>query len=174
MRYFRSMWAVALGAVLVAGAASAQVEAVSASRDWSILEAGQGEQKLCWIVSKPKNSTALRGGQTVQVNRGDIFLMVTVRPADDVKNEVSFLSGYPFKEGSSVKVTVGSNEFTMFTDGENAWAISPAEDDKLTAAFRAGAEARVQGESSRGTTTRDTFSLLGFSDALEEARKRCS
>lgn len=174
MRYLRSMWAVALGAVLAAGAASAQVEAVSASRDWSILEAGDGAQKVCWIVSKPKTSTASRGGQTVQVNRGDIFLMVAVRPADNVKNEVSFLSGYPFKEGSNVTVAVGSNEFTMFTDGENAWAASPSEDDKLTAAFRSGADARVQGESSRGTTTRDTFSLLGFTDALDEARKRCS
>ncbi len=147
---------------------------VDAKRDWSIFEAGQGASKVCWIVSQPKSTSASRGGQTVQVNRGDIFLMVAIRPADKVKNEVSFLGGYPFKEGSNVTVTVGSNNYTLFTNGENAWTQSGAEDDKITAAFRAGADARVVGELSRGTTTRDVFSLSGFSAALDAARQRCS
>jgi Invasion associated locus B (IalB) protein len=177
MRFFPETVAAGLGALLVtallAGAATAQSR-VDARRDWSIFEAGEGGQKVCWIASQPKTSTAERGGQTVQVNRGDIFLMIAIRPSDNVRNEVSFLAGYPFKEGSNVTVTVGSDEFTMFTDKENAWTSSGAEDDKITAAFRAGADARVTGESSRGTTTRDTFSLLGFTDALEAARERCS
>jgi hypothetical protein len=173
MEFFRMTIVAGVVAALAAGAAAAQ-ERVDAKRDWSIFEAGEGEQKVCWIVSQPKSSTAERGGQTVEVNRGDIFLMIAVRPADDVKNEVSFISGYPFDKGSNVTVTVGSDEFTMFTDGENAWTSSKADDDRLTAAFRGGADARVEGESSRGTTTRDTFSLMGFSDALDAARERCS
>jgi hypothetical protein len=100
--------------------------------------------------------------------------MVAVRPADNVRNEVSYLSGYPFKEGSNVTVTVGSNNYTLFTNGENAWTQSGAEDDQITAAFRAGSDARVVGESSRGTTTRDVFSLSGFTAALDAARQRCS
>jgi hypothetical protein len=147
---------------------------VDAKKDWSIFEAGQGASKVCWIVSQPKSSSASRGGQTVEVNRGDIFLMVAIRPGDNVKNEVSFLGGYPFKEGSNVTLTVGSNNYTLFTNGENAWTQSGAEDDTITAAFRAGSDARVVGESSRGTTTRDTFSLSGFTAALDAARQRCS
>ena len=147
---------------------------VDAKNDWSIFEAGEGASKVCWIVSQPKSSSATRGGQTVQVNRGDIFLMVAIRPGDNVRNEVSFLSGYPFKEGSNVTVTVGSTDYRLFTNGENAWTQSGAEDDQITAAFRAGADARVVGESSRGTTTRDVFSLSGFTAALESARERCS
>ncbi len=160
-------------AVLMAAPAVGQTR-VDAKRDWSIFEAGEGGSKVCWIVSQPKSTSATRGGQTVQVNRGDIFLMVAVRPADDVRNEVSYLSGYPFKEGSNVTVTVGSNNYTLFTNGENAWTQSGAEDDQITAAFRAGSEARVVGESSRGTTTRDVFSLSGFTAALDAARQRCS
>ncbi len=173
MRFFPGTVAVGLIAVLVAGAAAAQSR-VDARRDWSIFEAGQGAQKVCWVASQPKTSTAERGGQTVQVNRGDIYLMVAIRPSDKVKNEVSFLAGYPFKEGSNVTVKVGSNAFTMFTDKENAWTSSGDEDDKITSAFRAGTDARIDGESSRGTKTHDTFSLLGFTDALDAARKRCS
>lgn len=172
MKFFPNVVGIGLAAALTVGAASAQTR-VAAERDWSIFEAGEGAQKVCWIVSQPKSTTASRGGQTVQVNRGDIFLMIAVRPADQVKNEVSYLAGYPFREGSNVTVTVGSDNYTMFTDGENAWTSSPADDDRLAAAFRAGVDARVQGESSRGTTTRDTFSLSGFTAALDEARRRC-
>jgi hypothetical protein len=171
-----SIWrTVAAGvlAVLMAAPAVGQTR-VDAKRDWSIFEAGEGAQKVCWIVSQPKSSSATRGGQTVQVNRGDIFLMVAVRPADNVTNEVSYLSGYPFKEGSNVTVTVGSDNYTLFTNGENAWTQSGAEDDQITAAFRGGSEARVVGESSRGTTTRDVFSLSGFTAALDAARERCA
>ena len=173
MRFFPMTVAAAAAAALIAGTAAAQSR-VDAKRDWSIFEAGEGAQKVCWIVSKPKSSTAERGGQTVEVNRGDIYLMVSVRPADNVKNEVSYLAGYPFAEGSEVTVTVGSNNFTMFTDGENAWTSSQADDDRLAGAFRGGSDARVVGQSSRGTTTRDTFSLMGFTDALEAAQARCS
>ncbi len=167
------MIAAAVLAVSVAAPAIGQTR-VDAKRDWSIFEAGEGASKVCWIVSQPKSSSATRGGQTVQVNRGNIFLMVAIRPADNVRNEVSFLSGYPFKEGSNVTVTVGDKNYTLFTNGENAWSQSGAEDDQITSAFRAGADARIAGESSRGTTTRDVFSLSGFTAALDAARQRCS
>lgn len=160
-------------ATLIATAAFAQAR-VGVRDDWSIFEAGKGTQKVCWVVTKPKRWSAERGGKTVQVQRGDIYLMVSVRPADNVKNEVSYLSGYPFKEGSTVTIKVAGKDFTMFTDGENAWTSSKADDDRLAAAFRAGADAKVVGLSSRGTTTYDTFSLIGFTDALAAAQDRCS
>ena len=156
----------------ISGASHAQTR-VDAKKDWSVFEAGDGGQKVCWIVSQPTDKKALRGGKEVDVNRGDIFLMVAVRPSDKVKNEVSFLSGYPFRKGSKVKVTVGSSNYTLFTDGENAWTPSPADDDALTNAFRRGSSARVEGVSSRGTTTVDTFSLSGFTAAMDSASGRC-
>lgn len=166
---------VALAMTLVAvqtGLAGAQTR-VDAHKDWAVFEAGEGGSKVCWIVSLPKDSTATRGGKRVSVNRGDIFLMIAVRPADSIKNEVSFTAGYPFKGGSEVELSVGSNKFTLFTDGENAWLSSAQEDDGVVARFRAGASARVQGVSSRGTTTVDNFSLQGFTAALDSAQKRC-
>ncbi len=173
MKNMSGIAAALLAGCLVMSAAHAQTR-VAAEKDWSIFEAGEGGSKVCWIVSQPTKSSASRGGKEVQVNRGDIFLMVAVRPSDNVKNEVSFLSGYPFKQGSSVDVTVGSDAYEMFTDGENAWTSAGSEDDKLVAAFRRGSTARIEGVSSRGTTTRDTFSLSGFTAALESASGRCT
>ncbi|MEM7060927.1 MAG: invasion associated locus B family protein [Pseudomonadota bacterium] len=172
-RYLKAAAAAMLATFVVTGAADAQTR-VAAVKDWSVFEAGDGGQKVCWIVSQPTGSKATRDGRDVQVRRGDIFLMVAVRKADKAKNEVSFLAGYPFKKGSKVKVTVGSNNYDMFTDGENAWTPSPAEDNTLTAAFRRGSTASIQGLSGRGTTTVDTFSLSGFTAALKQAGQLCS
>jgi hypothetical protein len=39
--------------------------------------------------------------------------------------------------------------------------------------MKRGADATLVGKSSRGTQTKDTFSLLGFTAAVEDAEKRC-
>ena len=39
--------------------------------------------------------------------------------------------------------------------------------------MKRGAEAVLTARSARGTQTKDTFSLLGFTAAIEDADKRC-
>jgi invasion protein IalB len=169
-----ALLAALLAGAIVPGAAEAQTQArVDAKKDWSIFQAGSAGQKVCWIVSQPTKTAASRNGKSVQVNRGDIFLMVSIRPADGVENEVSFLSGYPFKKGSEVGASVGQKKFTLFTEGENAWSPSAQDDASLIDAFRRGSNTKVEGESTRGTKTVDTFSLSGFSAALEAAAALC-
>jgi len=163
-----------LTGVVGLGAAAAQTQQrVDAKKDWSVFQATADGQRVCWIVSQPTKTSAVRGGKSVSVNRGDIFLMVSIRPADSVVNEISYLSGYPFKKGSEVKASVGAKNFTLFTEGENAWAPSSDDDAALIAAFRGGSKAKVEGVSSRGTKTSDTFSLAGFTAALEAAVELC-
>lgn len=174
----RAAAAAVLGGVLAWAALPSDVAAqtqkrVDAKKDWSIFQAGTDAQRLCWIVSQPTQKAAFRNGKSVSVQRGDIFLMVAIRPADGVKSEVSFLSGYPFKKGSEVKASVGTDDFTMFTEGETAWAPSAEDDAALVNAFRKGANAKIEGVSSRGTKTVDTFSLSGFTAALDAAVELC-
>ncbi|MEM7683629.1 MAG: invasion associated locus B family protein [Pseudomonadota bacterium] len=161
-----------IAAVSLSDTAMAQ-KRVEAHKAWSVFEATTDGSKVCWIVSTPTKWNATRDGKEVQVNRGDIFLMVSVRPKENVKNEVSFLAGYPFKGGTNVDVSVGSRNYTMFTDGENAWTRSSGDDDTLTGAFRRGSTATIKGTSARGTTTRDTFSLSGFTAAIKSATALC-
>ena len=149
-------------------------ERVAAHTDWAVFVAGS--PKECYIVSPPTTSVARRDGQTVEVNRGDIRLFVAFRPGEGVSNEVSFTGGYPFRSGSTVTLKVGSNSFAMTPGngeaGEWAWT-SPSDDARAVAALRAGANAEVTGISSRGITTIDTFSLMGFTAAVSDADARC-
>ena len=159
----------------VAGPLMAQsAERVAAHTDWSVFVAS--DPKECYLVSPPKSSAAKRDGQPAEVQRGDIRLFVSFRPGENVSNEVSFTGGYPFKEGSAVSLVVGSDSFSLSPgkgeSGEWAWT-NPSDDARAVAAMRRGSGAKLSGTSSRGTTTEDTFSLSGFTAAVEDAEARC-
>lgn len=154
--------------------AQATAERVAAHNDWSVFVAGEPQE--CYIVAQPMGSTARRDGQPVEVDRGDIRLFVRFNPSENVSNEVSFRSGYPLREGSPVRVTVGSDgfDFSPVAGDANEWAWPQPEDDaRIVAAMRSGSTATVTGVSSRGTETTDTFSLSGFTAAVNEAESRC-
>lgn len=142
---------------------------VATEGDWTVFAASS--PKECWAVSAPKSTQNTRDGKPADVRRGDIRLYVTYRPGQ--QPEVSFSGGYPFASDSTVEVSIGSNKFNLFTDGENAWAGSPAEDATLVGALRAGSTAVVSGRSSRGSRTTDTFSLSGITAATNAAQANC-
>ena len=159
---------------LVAGTALAQdasTNRVNAMTDWSVFEGK--DPRECWAVTTYKESVNTKDGRVVAVTRGEILLMVFYRPGASVAGQVAFTGGYPFAEGSTVNVNVGGTQFEMITEGEWAWPV-PADDDKLVAALRRGSDASLTARSARGTQTKDTFSLLGFTAAVEDAQKRCS
>jgi hypothetical protein len=159
---------------LCAPAASAQQSSnrVAAQTDWSVFVEGSPQE--CWGVSAPKQTVNTRDGREVSVQRGDILLFVSYRPAQNVSGEISFTGGYPFADGSTVSLEVGGSTFQLITDGQWAWPATPGDDSQIMNALKRGSSAVVTGRSSRGTQTRDTFSLLGFTAASEEAQRRCA
>lgn len=162
----------ALAAITFAGAAASAQEStnrVATMTDWNVFT--EESPKECWGVSKPKETVNSRDGQPVSVRRGDILLFVTFRPGK--AGEISFTGGYPFAGGSTVEVSVDGNAFQLFTDGEWAWPGSADDDAKLLAALKAGTSATLTARSGKGTETKDTFSLRGFTAAMEDAGKRC-
>ena len=172
MRTFPFAAVLALAA-LVSTAADAQQSSnrVAAQTDWSVFV--EGDPQECWGVSAPKQTVNTRDGREVSVQRGDILLFVSYRPAQNVSGEISFTGGYPFAAGSTVSLEIGGSAFQLITDGEWAWPATPGDDAQIMAAMKRGSSAVVTGRSTRGTQTQDTFSLLGFTAAAEEAERRC-
>lgn len=163
----------ALALALASGAAVAQesTNRVAADTAWSVFV--EGSPKECWAVSAPRETVNTRGGNPVQVRRGDILLFATYRPGSNTP-EISFTGGYPFAPDSTVGLQVGDTQYQLFVDGEWAWSGTPEEDARILATLRAGAEAVLTARSSRGTDTKDTFSLFGFTAATEEAQRQCA
>ena len=165
----------ALGALaMVASGAWAQEQStnrVAAKTDWSVFV--EDNPTECWGVSTPKEVVNTRDGRVVAVNRGQTLLMVFYRPSANAKGQVAFTGGYPFASGSTVTMDVSGDKYELFTEGEWAWPATTADDSKIIAAMKRGADATLIGRSSRGTQTSDKFSLLGFTAAVEDAAKRC-
>ncbi len=106
-------------------------------------------------------------------HKGRDRLFVTFPAGDRFAGEVSFTGGYPFRENSTVTVEIGDDSYTLFVIEDWAWP-APEEDASLVESLKAGVDAVVTGISSRGTTTRDTFSLIGITAALDQAASRCT
>ena len=174
IRKVTSLVAVAACMAWTAQAALAQEEStnqVAAETAWSVFE--DEDPKECWAVSSPTETVNTRDGRVVAVRRGDILLMTFYRPDADVSGQVAFTGGYPFASGSTVNLNIDGGEFELFTEGEWAWPASAAEDAKIISAFKRGVDAVLTARSTRGTKTEDTFSLMGYTAAVEEAEQRC-
>ncbi|MCX7286891.1 MAG: invasion associated locus B family protein [Rhodobacterales bacterium] len=165
----RALAVVALSFAATASQAQESTNRVATMTDWNVFT--EESPKECWGVSKPKESVNTRDGQPVSVRRGDILLFVTFRPGKP--GEISFTGGYPFAGGSTVEVMLDGQPYQLFTDGEWAWPGSAEEDAKLLAAMKAGTSATLTARSGKGTQTVDSFSLRGFTAAMEDAEKRC-
>jgi hypothetical protein len=169
-------WApLALALGLAAGAAAAQEQTdnrVAASTDWSVFQ--ETDPVECFSVSAPKEQLNTRDGQPVEVSRGETLLFVFYRPSEGVAGQVTYTGGYSFASGSTVSLEVGGTVYQLFTEGEWAWPATAEDDARIITALKAGSEAIITGQSGRGTVTRDTFSLLGFTAAVEEAASRCA
>ena len=161
-------------AILASTAALSSVSAqesgnrVAVTSDWNVFT--EENPKECWSVTVPKESINTRDGQPVSVRRGDILLFVTYRPGSPA--EISFTGGYPFAEGSKIGVDVDGNSFELVANGEWAW-VAPGGDDAILAAMKNGSQAVLTARSGKGTQTKDTFSLRGFTAAVTEAETRC-
>jgi len=163
-----------LGALTLVGSTVMAQESsnqVAAKTDWSVFV--ESSPKECWAVSTFKESVNTRNGAVVAVNRSQTLLMVFFRPDKNVKGQVGFTGGYPFRSGSTVTMQVDENTYDLFTEGEWAWPQSVEDDAKIVAAMKRGKQAVLSGESGRGTRTKDSFSLLGFTAAYDDAGKRC-
>jgi len=137
--------------------------------DWGAYWAPSGANKVCFVLAKPAAT------QTTPPNRprNPIYFFVASRPAENVRNEVSVMIGYPFKSGADATVEVGPAKFAMNTQSDGAWIKNVAEEARLIEIMRKGSELTVSGTSSKGTQSIDRYSLKGLGQALDRASQEC-
>ena len=158
--------AVAL-AVSVTSAALAADKPLGTFKHWSAMSFTEDENIVCMMWSQPEKA------EGDYKKRGEIFVFVTHRPKDRETNKVSFETGYTFKESSEVRVSIDGQRYTLYTDGSTAWTRDTKDDARMVKAMRAGNTMIMEGTSSRGTDTRDTYSLSGFTAAHNAINKAC-
>jgi hypothetical protein len=137
--------------------------------DWGAYAASPGGGKVCFALAKPKTTKIEPAGG----KRDPSYVFVSTRPAENVKNEVSVIIGYPFKTSSDATAEVGAAKFAMYTQNDGAWIKNVAEEARMVDAMRKGADLTVKGTSGRGTASTDQYSLKGLAQALEKIEQEC-
>ncbi len=150
------------------GSASAQAPTlVGQDKDWAVFTATVDGGSTCFVVSQPKDM------EPKNVTRDPVYFFVTQRPKDNIRNQISVVIGYPYKDGSKTIVEIGSERFTLFTKGDKAWIENVQEQINLIAAMKRGSTMIIRGTSGRGTNTTDTYSLSGITAAIARLAKAC-
>jgi hypothetical protein len=137
------------------------------AQKWSVYRLGSGAARECFAHSAPVKS---EGKYT---SRGEVMVQVAHRPAQRVRDEISFTAGYTFKPGSSLAVEIDGKKFELFTHEDRAYARDAATDRALADAMKRGSAMIARGTSSRGTATIDRYSLSGFTRAHQALDKAC-
>jgi len=149
------------------GAPASAGTSLSKHGDWEAFTGRESGKLVCYMGAVPTKS---RGKYT---KRGQTFLLITHRPAEQSKNVISLQAGYTFKKTSEVELAIGETSFKLFTDEQWAFAADTATDNELVKSMIGGAALVVRGLSSRGTQTTDTYSLKGFTAAYKAIGKAC-
>jgi hypothetical protein len=134
---------------------------------WSAFSLQEQGKPVCYLASQPADA---KGGPP---KRGEVFLMVTHRPAAKAVDVVSFGAGYELKAGSEAEAVVGGQVYKLFTKGDRAWAADEKTDKALVQSLIKGATLVVKASPGQGPASTDTFSLAGFGKAHQAISQAC-
>jgi len=150
-------------------AAPAQPTLVGQYGDWGAYTGNSAGRKVCFALAKPSSS------ETKPPNRprDPVFLFISSRPAENVRNEVSVIIGYTFKPNSDATLEIGSTKFAMQTQNDGAWVKNSADEPRLVDTMRKSSDLVVRGTSARGTETIDRYSLKGLGQAMDRVAQEC-
>jgi hypothetical protein len=136
--------------------------------DWGVYTAQTGRAKICYALTQPKERLPKA------FSRDPAYLFVSFRPAENVRNEVALVMGFPTRENGPAQASIGQATYALLTKEQNAWLKNPAEEGQAIATMARGQNVTVKVRSQRGNELTDRYSLDGFGQALERARKECS
>jgi hypothetical protein len=136
---------------------------------WGAYMASPNGKKVCFALAKPASS------KTVPANRprDPAYAFVSTRPSEKVSNEVSIMIGYAVKPGTESTLEVGGATYAMYTQGDGLWIKNAAEEARMVEAMRKSGDLVVKATSNKGTSTIDTFSTKGLSQALDRVAQDC-
>ena len=178
---------------------SAKPNLVASFSDWNVFVGQAGKGKICYVLAQPK--TRAPAGP----KRDAGYAFISDRPAEGVRNEVSFIMGFDVaggaaaaaakddkaekpdpkaartkgktearsKAGIAPVATVGDETFDLLPKGANLWVKNAARESALIAQMKAGVTLVVKAASTKGSETTDTYSLDGFSQAMDRLSKEC-
>ena len=147
--------------------ASGKPALVGTYGDWNTYVTQGGKDRTCYALAQPKER------QPAALKRDPAYVFISTRPAENVKNEISVIMGFPLKDGGDAKADIGEAAFDLIAKGTSAWIKNAAEERQFVEALKKGSRLVVKAPSIKGNVTTDSYSLSGLSQALDRVAKEC-
>ena len=150
-----------------ANAGQGQAMLLETAGKWQAFSSQQGRSKVCYALSKAETRSP--------ANLKDVegLLFISNRPAEGVRNEISFVMNFDVKEGVEHQAVIGNDRFALVAKGQNMWLKNPAEETRMLDAMRRGSGLEIKATSKRGNPTADKYSLAGISQIVKRAEDAC-
>jgi hypothetical protein len=168
---------------------------VASFGDWNVFVGQVGKGRICYTLAQPKSR------EPTSLTRDPGYAFISDRPAEGVRNEVSFIMGFDISTGTETAdskadakpgekpsksdaksktpvapapvALVDQASFEMLPKGGNLWVKNAAKESALITEMRKGSKLVIKAASLRGHQSIDTYSLGGFAQAMERLQKEC-
>jgi invasion protein IalB len=176
---------------------------VASYGDWSVFHSQTGKSRICYTLAQPKSRDpedpkrdpayafiSERPGEGVRNEVSFIMGFEIGAPgaAPDAKDKKKADAKDPKekKDRGEVKskkdkvelvpptAMIGDVDFELLPKGSDLWVKNAAKESQLIDEMRKGALLKIKAGSKKGSVTEDTYSLTGFSQAIDRALKDCS
>ena len=122
------------------------------------------DTEYCFIQSAPIKTEIPKGK-----SRGANYILVyRMHKSPDLIIQIT--AGFNYKSSESIKVKIDEGNYEFYTDSDTAWAH---DDKQVIYAMKKGLEFITTGISSKGTKVIDTYTLKGFTSAINKLLNDC-
>ena len=155
---------------------------VASFGDWGVYQTQAAKGRVCYTLAQPKDRAP------ADLKRDAAYAFISDRPGEGVRNEISFIMGFdvanppegaeaadPKKKANAKEAVamVGDQSFELLAKTSNLWVKNAAKEGQLIDEMRKSGKLLVKAASKKGNVTTDTYSLAGFSQALDRVQKDC-
>ncbi len=135
---------------------------------WTVYELQENEleEKKCFMVAHPAES------ETDNYSRKKPYIMIT-RYQNRRFEEFSVYSGFEYKIGSKILISIDRTKFNLFSNNDLAWAKSRYDDASIIQVMLDSAQLMLRADAANGTFAVDTYSLKGIAKAYRRMREIC-
>lgn len=121
-------------------------------KKWVAYTAVENGAKICFMYANPEGGSG---------EKPSAFFYVTQRPSENLRNEISYISGYIFENDSLASAVIGGETFSFFTKQDGAWIEDEGQSGQFVSAMRRGNTMVLNGTDARGVKIQHSFSLSG-------------
>jgi invasion protein IalB len=168
--------------------------------DWNVFVSQSSKGRICYVLAQPKTREpdslkrdpgyAFISDRPTEGVRNEVSFIMGFDISGGTQTEAKADAKSDEKPGAKAKLskaeakakakavaaplaTVGEESFDLLPKGGNLWVKNAARESALIAEMKKGTALEIKAASLKGNESTDSYSLSGFSQAMERLQKEC-